>query len=86
MRTIFESLGAEVSWDSNTKTVTAAKDGTKISLTINATTANINGKTVPLSVPAKIINGNTMVPLRFVSESLSAAVNWDNETKTITIN
>ena len=86
MRTIFEALGAEVNWDNNTKTVTAVKDSTTINLTINAVNAYVNEKTISLSVPAKIINGNTMVPLRFVGESLGATVKWDGETKTITIN
>ena len=36
-----------------------------------------NGKTVTLDVPAKIENGRTLVPLRFISESLDAEVKWN---------
>ncbi|MGC8789790.1 MAG: copper amine oxidase N-terminal domain-containing protein [Caldisericum sp.] len=32
-----------------------------------------------------MINGRTMLPLRFVAESLGADVQWDGTTKTITI-
>lgn len=33
----------------------------------------------------RIINGRTVVPLRFVSENLGAKVDWDAKTQTITI-
>ena len=39
-----------------------------------------------LSTPAKVIGGRTMVPLRFVSETLGYKVDWNQATKTITIN
>jgi len=42
-------------------------------------------KEVPLDVPATIIDGRTLVPLRFVSEALGAQVDWDGETRTVTI-
>ena len=85
MRTIFEAMGASVEWDGTTQTVTSVKDDKTISLTLNKETAMVNGESISLAVPAKLINGNTMVPLRFVSESLGAEVNWDGGSKTITI-
>ncbi len=85
MRAIFEAMGASVEWDGATQTVTSVKSDTTISLTLNKETATVNGKDISLAVPAKLINGNTMVPLRFVGESLGAEVNWDGESKTITI-
>ncbi|WP_010269977.1 stalk domain-containing protein [Paenibacillus senegalensis] len=36
-------------------------------------------------VPAIIVNGRTMLPLRQISESLQATVNWDNTTLTANI-
>ena len=81
---IFEALGAEVQWDGNTQTVTATKSGTEIRLVIGGA-AYKNGQEIQLTVPAKIIEGSTMVPLRFVSEALGCQVTWDEKTKTITI-
>ncbi|MCL6478656.1 MAG: hypothetical protein K6T65_09590 [Peptococcaceae bacterium] len=77
MRQIFEYLGASVSWDAAAKKVTAQKDSTVITLTIGSRDAFINNKKVTLNLPAKIIDGRTMVPLRFISESLGAQVDWD---------
>ena len=85
MRAIFEAMGASVKWDGTTQTVTSIKDDTTISLTLNKETATVNDNSIALAVPAKLINGNTMVPLRFVGESLGAEVNWDGASKTITI-
>ncbi|MCM1566081.1 MAG: stalk domain-containing protein [Dehalobacter sp.] len=84
LRVIFEALGADVQWDGATQTVTANKSGTEIRLIIGGV-AYKNGQEVQLSVPAKIIDGRTMVPLRFVSEAFGCQVSWDGATQTITI-
>ncbi|SFH07035.1 Copper amine oxidase N-terminal domain-containing protein [Desulfotomaculum arcticum] len=57
-----------------------------VKLTVDQTKAYTNNKEVTLGVPAQLINGRTMVPLRFVSESLGAEINVDKTTKVITIN
>lgn len=85
MREIFEALGAEVKWDQATRTVTALKGKTTVKLTIGSTKASIGSQTVELSQAAKIIQGKTFVPLRFVSEALGAKVEWDGKTKVIKI-
>ncbi|SNS93616.1 Copper amine oxidase N-terminal domain-containing protein [Anaerovirgula multivorans] len=85
MKKIFETLGADIDWDGSTNTVTALKEDTKIVLKIGADTARINGKEVMLDVPAQVINGRTMVPLKFVSEAMGAEVSWDDRTKTVVI-
>ncbi len=85
LRAIFEALGAEVLWDGKTQTVTALAGDTQIDLTIGQLTAHINNEPYTLDVPAKITDGRTMVPLRFVSEALGAKVQWDGSSQTITI-
>mgnify|MGYP000892792595 CR=1 FL=1 len=85
LRGIFEALGATVYWDSNTKTITAQKNGATIKLTIGQNTALKNGAKIHLDVSPKIISGRTMVPLRFVAEALGAQVSWDGKTNTVNI-
>ena len=91
MRAIFEALGMEVSWDGPTKAVTGilkSQNGDNdkvINLTIGNSMARVNSEEKTLDVPAKIVNGRTLVPVRFISESLDAKVTWDNETKTVII-
>lgn len=86
LRAIFESLGATVEWDNNTKTVTGTLGNKIIKLQIDNRIAKVDGKDVTLDVPGTIINGSTFVPVRFIAESLGAKVDWDNNTKTVIIN
>ncbi len=83
LRAIFEKIGAEVEWNGETRTVTASKDGTVISLTIDSTSAAKNGETVTLDVPAKIINGRTLVPVRFVSDCFGVGVEWNKNIQSV---
>ncbi len=85
MRDIFESLDAYIEWDGSTKTVTALKGDTAVKLKIGDKTAYLNNESIQLEVPAKIINDKTFVPLRFIGESLGAEVDWNNNTRTVTI-
>ncbi len=85
LRAIFEALGAAVSWDDATKTVTGARAGEKITLTIGDNKLYKNGEKIILDTPAEINMGRTMVPVRAVSEAFGAAVLWDDAYKTVRI-
>lgn len=85
MRAVFESLGATVKYTTKPNTIDAVKGATRVSLVIGKTTATVDGKTVTLAAPVKIINGSTMVPLRFVNEALGADVTWNPVISTVTI-
>lgn len=85
VRAIFEKLGAQVFWDATEKKVTVSYNGKDIVLKINDTYATVNGEKVKMEVPAKIINDRTVVPLRFVGESLDMEVGWYPEKGEITI-
>ena len=85
MRAIFEYLGAEVTWDNDTRTATGTLDDTVVIIQIDNTTAYVNDVPYTLDVPAQIIGNRTMVPARFVSESLGCVVTWYNETQTAAV-
>ncbi|MDF9409896.1 MAG: Primary amine oxidase precursor [Pelotomaculum sp. PtaB.Bin104] len=85
LRAIGEALGATVNWDDATSTVTFVKEGRSVSLTIGSNTASIDGKTVELDTRPVIKDNRTMVPARFISESLGAKVGWDDKTQTVNI-
>lgn len=84
-RSIMEELGAAVSWDETTKTVTAEKDGTTVTLTIGSDTAYVNGKAQTLTQPPEIQNDSTMIPIRFMAEALGMKVGWTESSRLITI-
>lgn len=85
MRSIFEALGAGVQWTESTQTVKATRGATDVQLTIGETDAQVNGQTVALDVPAMMHRGSTLVPLRFVSESLGADVRWSETAQMVSI-
>ncbi|MDF2646166.1 MAG: copper amine oxidase protein [Paenibacillus sp.] len=84
-RAISESLKAEVTWNAEERSVTVTRDGITVKLFIDSTKATVDGKEVTLEVPAAIVEGNTVVPVRFISEALKATVKWEAETKSVVI-
>ena len=85
VRGIFNAFKADIDWIPCDKRVFVRKDNAVIWLQIGDAHAKVNDAIVPLAVPAQIYRGRTMVPLRFIAESLGAQVNWDAATQTITI-
>ncbi|MBP1988495.1 alpha-tubulin suppressor-like RCC1 family protein [Paenibacillus eucommiae] len=85
LRTIFESMGADIEWNNATSTATAIKGQTEIKLTIGSDIAYVNGQTLKLDAPPVIIHERTLVPVRFIGESFGASVGWDEVTKTVVI-
>lgn len=82
-RAIFEKLGLEVGWDEATQTVTGTKDGLAIRLTIDDTEAFVNDQSYGLELAPRLVDGNTLVPLRFVSEASGKEVSWNQASYTI---
>ena len=84
-RAIFEALGCTVSWDDATQTAIGERNGMKIELPIGKTLAKVSGAGKYLDQPAILHNERTLVPLRFVSESLGAAVQWYDDSQSVAI-
>ncbi|KAB2338021.1 copper amine oxidase N-terminal domain-containing protein [Cytobacillus depressus] len=85
LRDIGELLGTVVFWNSSNKTVTMTYPKLTTQLTYGSMNAKINGKTVNLTAPLKNVNGRIFIPLRFLSESTGASVDWKNISKTVNI-
>lgn len=85
MRKIFEELGAEIQWDGANQIVTATYGGKTIKLQIGSKIAGVDGAQIELPVPVHAMDGRTLVPLRFVSESLGSAVGWEGAARSVTI-
>lgn len=85
LRGVFEEMGATVNWRPATRTVVARRGDRNVRLRIGERTASIDGKPVTMDVPAMIIDGATMVPIRFLSESLGAEVSWNSSQRLVMI-
>ncbi len=86
LRDIFEEMDAQIIWNEQEKEVTIKKDDNTILFKIDSNQAIKNSiDVIKLDVPAKIINGYTMVPIRAISDSIGYSVEWDNNIRTIVI-
>lgn len=77
LRGVFEQLGAQVEWQPSGGIIVARRGATAIVLRPGNRTARVDDRPVTLDVPAVIVNGHTLVPLRFVGEALGAKVEWE---------
>lgn len=85
VRFISEELGAEVKWCSTQRKVTITNSNKEIQLIIGQSQATVNGEVISFDTSAVIVGTRTMVPLRFISESLGVDVGWNSETRTVLI-
>ena len=85
MRTIFETFGAKVKWDSDTQTITAKKKSKTIQMTIGSSDMTKNDETYSFDVSPIIEDGRTLVPIRAISDMLGLDVEWNEKNNTVTI-
>src|ERR1700694_2925670 len=83
LRGVFERLGASVVYDNGL--INATGRGRNIQLRIGSTSATVNGQPTSLDVAPFLVGARTLVPLRFISESLGANVNYDGSSRTVTV-
>lgn len=91
MRKIFEELGCEVEWLSESQTVIATHNSKIIALQIGANKVISNdietGMTdvIETDIAPILHNNKTMVPVRVISETLGYKVDWNGQTQTVII-
>lgn len=87
-RSILNALGVSnesICWNAGSRSIEIRHDGTYIFLMIGSDFALVNDMPTTLESPPLIRDGRTLVPIRFISEALKAAVAWDAATKTVSI-
>lgn len=77
MRTVYETLGANVRYDSRNKQIIVSKDDKVIKLSIGSETAYVNGSAERLHIAPQIRDGRTMVGFRDGADLLGAEATWD---------
>ena len=91
LRAITEALSDDVviTWNDATKTVTILFGNRVISMTIGSNIMHINGTALTMTAAPEITNSRTFIPLRDLSYALGlndSKINWNDTTKTITLN
>lgn len=78
-------MGAEVTWNQSSMTAFAVRGDTTVAIQIGNRTMYRGQTAVNLDVPAKALNGRTLVPVRAVSEAFNADVDWDSARNRVVI-
>lgn len=87
VRTVFEAMGAEVSYSPSAQTITAVRDGTTVTMALGGTTATVerDGVTthIPMDAAPYAHDNRTYVPVRFAAQAFGCAVGWDAGDRTV---
>ncbi|MCL2620169.1 MAG: stalk domain-containing protein [Defluviitaleaceae bacterium] len=98
VRGVFEALGFEVDWEQSTQTARLVNERFRLDIAIGANAfmavpLDSNGNMVQISrhhsialdVPAQLINGRTMLPIRLPLEAVGYEVGWDDINRSVVI-
>jgi hypothetical protein len=85
LRSMFEQMGASVSYDPATRTAVVSKPGSEVRVTVGRPEVVINGETRPLDVPPEIYHGAVVVPVRVLSEAKGAYVQWVPDKRVVVV-
>lgn len=85
IRGVFEAIGATVTWEPTFKRATVKHTGNQVAVFIGSRTAWVNGRQHVLDVVPRILGGRTMVPLRFIAESIGLRVEWEPRHRAVVI-
>ena len=76
LRSMFEQMGAAVSYDPSSRTATISKPGAEVVVTVGKPEVIVNGESRPLDVPPIVYHGVVLVPIRVISEGMGGYVQW----------
>lgn len=81
IRSVVEAMGGNIQWDGATQKISLTAKGITVEMWIDKKEIQVNGVLKQIDVAPVILNGRTMVPLRFAAENLDCTVNWEADSK-----
>jgi len=85
IRSVIEASGGTVDWNPVDKLVTAQKGTTKMEIQLPSGDAKVNGIDKTVDGPIHVMNGWTMVPARFIADSISATIDFDGSNDVLSL-
>ncbi|MBD2861203.1 N-acetylmuramoyl-L-alanine amidase family protein [Paenibacillus oceani] len=83
VRIVSQELGAKVDWNDQERKVKVEQGEKVIEMKIDDKVVKVNGKSEELEEAPMIVDGNTLVPIRFIAEQLGLMVGWDQVTQSV---
>lgn len=85
VRAPMEQMGATVTWDEASQSVTLVKNGVTAVFTVGQTAYTVDGVSKTMDVAPELTNGRVAFPIRYCAEALGALVSWNPENNTVNI-
>jgi hypothetical protein len=85
LRSMFEQMGATVSYDPGSRTADVSKPGADVKVTVGSREVIINGESRPLDVAPIMYQDSVMVPVRVISEGMGAYVQWVPDRRVVVV-
>jgi len=85
IRAVIEAMNGNVNWDSSVNEVSMSALSHSLQMWIGRKNITVDGGTSSMDIAPEIINGRTMLPLRFVAENVGCLVEWIGSTKEVVI-
>ena len=85
VRAVAEQMGGTVTWKESDSTVHILLGGHDFLFTVDDTTAYLDGASHRLDTVPQIIGDRTLMPIRFLAESIGYTVHWYEASKTVEI-
>lgn len=83
LKTVTNTFDISLEWFNNSKIIRIDDVSGPIFLKVGEPEVEIDGKSIHLDVPPMILDGQTLVPLRFIAEALQVEIEWYPDQKLI---
>lgn len=85
LRALAEKMGFAVEWVGEKQQIVLYKNNTQLAITIGSQLVQVNGQPIKVGSAPAVINGHTVVPVRFVAEAFGNQVQWKGEEQAVYI-
>jgi sugar lactone lactonase YvrE len=85
VRYLADALGAQTTWDAAANKVTISRGSDSVVLFIGSSVIATNGTSSLMDVTARIQDGRTYVPARYIAEAFGCSVAWNADDQTIIV-
>jgi len=85
IRAIIEAKGGTVAWNADDRRIDLRSHGNHVQMWLGQRDVRVNGARNEMDVTPEIVNGRTLIPLRFVAEFLGSQIEWIGSQRMIVI-
>jgi hypothetical protein len=85
IRAVIEAMGGSAVWDAGEQKILLSALGHTLEMWVGRRDMTVDGSAAAMDIAPEIINGRTMLPLRFVAENTGCLIEWIGSTQEVVI-